>query len=137
MKIESLSPLSSAPLRRKDRTSGNGASSFASQLAGDVAEPQSVGGATAVTAVDALLALQEVSDAPLGHDQARRHGEALLEQLDELRHALLIGAMPLIQLERLAETLKARRGEIDDPRLAEVVEEIELRAAVELAKLGR
>lgn len=137
MKIESLSPLSSAPLHRKGRSSGNGASNFASQLTGDVAGPRSVSGATAVTAVDALLGLQEVSEAPLGREQARRHGEALLKQLDEQRHTLPIGALPLIQLERLAETLNVRRGEIDDPRLGEVADEIELRAAVELAKLGR
>jgi Class II flagellar assembly regulator len=62
---------------------------------------------------------------------------APLEQEDDLRHALLIGALPLIQLERLSRNLAARRSGIDDPRLAEVVGEIELRAAVELAKLGR
>lgn len=62
---------------------------------------------------------------------------APLEQLDDLRHALLIGALPLIQLERLARNLAVRRGDVADPRLAEVVGEIELRAAVELAKLGR
>lgn len=137
MKIDSLSPLSSTAPRRQLRAGGAASSSFAAELAADVAEPQNLGAAAAVTSVDALLALQEVPEAPLDYRQAKRRGEALLDQLDELRHGLLIGAMPLAQLERLAQTLKARRGEIDDPRLAEVVEEIELRAAVELAKLGR
>ena len=136
MKIESLSPLKSASLRRKDRSSRPGSSSFASELASDVSEPQGVSATGAVTAVDALLALQEVPEAQLDYQQAKRRGEALLDQLDELRHALLIGAMPLVQLRRLSENLGARRQEIADPRLAEVVEEIELRAAVELAKLG-
>lgn len=137
MKIESLSPPSSTPMHRKGRSSCPGASNFASQLPGESAGPLSVSAVTAVTAVDSLLALQEISAVPLGHAPARRYGEALREQLDKQRHVLSIGAMPLIQRERLAETLNVRRGEIGDPRLGEVVEEIELRAAVELAKLGR
>jgi hypothetical protein len=91
----------------------------------------------AVAQVDSLLALQEIGDMPADRDQARRHGEALLAQLDELRYALLAGGMPLSRLEQLAQTLKSRQGSIADPGLAEVVAEIELRAAVELAKLGR
>lgn len=136
MKIEALSPLHSTPVRRKERASRSQGASFASELASDVVESQSVSGAGAVASVDALLALQEVPETALNHEDARQRGEALLAQLDELRHALLIGAMPLTQLERLAHSLEDRRGQIADPRLAEVVQEVELRAAVELAKLG-
>lgn len=136
MKIEALSPLQSTSLRRKRRAGPSGGAGFASELASEAAEPQSVSGAGGVASMDALLALQEVADEPLDRRQAKRRGEELLAQLDELRHAMLIGAMPLSQLERLAQSLNARRGEIADPRLAEVVQEVELRAAVELAKLG-
>ena len=94
-------------------------------------------GAGTLAPVDALLALQEVADPLAGHEQAKRWGEAILAELDALRHALLVGALPLAGLERLARTLEAGRGDISDPRLIEVIEEIELRAAVELAKLGR
>ncbi len=136
MKIEALSPLQSTTLRRKQRAGASGGASFASELASEAGETQSVSGAGGVASMDSLLALQEVSDAPLDHRQAQQRGEELLAQLDDLRHALLIGAMPLAQLERLAQNLNRRRGEIADPRLAEVVQEVELRAAVELAKLG-
>ena len=106
MKIESLSPLSSAPLHRKGRSSGNGASNFASQLTGDVAGPRSVSGATAVTPRTAAILPVHFAGRPCNMD-------------------------------RIVATLNVRRGEIDDPRLGEVADEIELRAAVELAKLGR
>ena len=33
--------------------------------------------------------------------------------------------------------MAAKRGQVDDPALAEILDEIEVRAAVELAKLGR
>jgi hypothetical protein len=39
-------------------------------------------------------------------------------------------------LVALARALRDQRAQIDDPQLIEVLDEIELRAAVELAKLG-
>ncbi len=42
-----------------------------------------------------------------------------------------------IELEPVAQNPRGRPGEIDDRRPTEVVEEIELKAAVELGNLGR
>ncbi len=96
-----------------------------------------VSGGAAVGPVDALLTLQEVSEDPGGRYRGRRRGEALLDQLDELRLGLLVGSLPLATVERLAAVAEAKRGQVDDPHLARVLDEIEIRAAVELAKLGR
>ena len=137
MKIDPLSSPRTAPIRRKDRAKDAGSGSFASELAAEAGDSKSLSGSGAVASVDTLLALQEVGDVPTNGEQARRHGEALLNQLDELRFALLTGTMPVSRLERLARALEARNEEIADPHLAEVVAEIELRAVVELAKLGR
>jgi hypothetical protein len=68
--------------------------------------------------------------------QARR-GYDLLDGLDKLKAALLAGRVQISELERLKAMLSARRETSDDPRLDEVLAHIELRAAVELAKLGR
>ncbi len=78
------------------------------------------------------MALQDVTDPP-----AKRRDEAILAQLEALRHALPVGALPLAGLERPARTPEAGRGGISGPRLTEVIEEIELRTAVEPVKLGR
>lgn len=137
MKIESQSPLSTAPARRRARAKAGEAASFFDALSPEVPQGQSVGGAEPTAPVDALLALQEVATEPLGREEARRHGETLLDRLEDLRHALLFGALPRAELESLAAGLAARRERIADPRLAEVVQEIELRTAVELAKLGQ
>ena len=136
MKIDALSPLRTTRIRPKDRIKSAGTASFASALAGEASESPSVSGGGAVAPVDALLALQEVGDAPGDREQVRRRGEEILAQLDALRNALLVGILPLAGLEHLARTLEARRESISDPRLAEIIAEIELRAAVELAKLG-
>ena len=50
---------------------------------------------------------------------------------------LLTGSLPRATLERLGARIEAKRHRVDDPGLIQILDEIELRAAVELAKLGR
>ncbi len=95
-----------------------------------------------LTAVSApfLLAMQEtaVEPGPIGgRAEALRRGEDLLDRLDGLRLALAAGAVAPDRLDDLVVSLEAERTASDDPRLDILLAEIEVRAAVELAKLGR
>lgn len=139
MKIDRLSTIGTPAARRNGRNSSTKSGGFAKALAIGVEAPpvSAVGGGAALAPVDALLALQEVSDDPGGRNRGRRHGEALLDQLDDLHLGLLSGRMSLDAMERLSAMVAAKRGQVDDPRLAQILDEIEIRAAVELAKLGR
>jgi hypothetical protein len=87
--------------------------------------------------MDALVALQAGEDATERRKRRVRRGHDLLDALDKLKAALLGGVLPLAQLASLKQQLDQRRDISDDPRLEEIVEHIELRVAVELAKLGR
>jgi hypothetical protein len=60
----------------------------------------------------------------------------MLDRLDEIRLGLLSGAVSKERLVELSRLARARRADVDDPRLVEVLDEIELRAEVELAKLS-
>ena len=139
MKIDRLSTIGTSAARRNERNASTKSGAFAKTLAmGAEAPPVSaVSGGAALAPVDALLALQEVSDDPGGRNRGRRHGEALLDHLDGLRLGLLSGRMSLGALERLSAMVASKRDQVDDPRLSQILEEIEIRAAVELAKLGR
>ena len=64
-----------------------------------------------------------------------KQGKTMLETLEKLRQQLLIGAIPAHTLSELAATLATQRETIADPRLMELMDDIELRVAVELAKL--
>lgn len=70
-------------------------------------------------------------------DPCRRYGEEVLHVLDDLRMAILTGSGRAERLVHLAKTLRAKQRHADDPRLRSIVEEIELRAEVEIAKLTR
>ena len=139
MKIDRLSSFGTPAARRSERSGSTKSGGFAKALTlGDEAPPVSVmSGGAALAPVDALLALQEVADDPGGRSRGRRHGEALLEHLDDLHIGLLSGRMSVDALERLSAMVTAKRDNVGDPRLAQILDEIEVRAAVELAKLGR
>jgi hypothetical protein len=113
-----------------------GDGSFASELGGDAAATQSAASTSPSSAIDALLALQEVDDATSGRKRAIRHANDLLDRLDAIRLGLLTGSIPKDQLERLARLARDGRPQVADPQLAEILADIELRAEVELAKLG-
>jgi len=116
--------------------------SFAQHLADEATEAVEVHGlegAPAVAGIDALLVAQAVGDAMEREERRRllRHGEDILDKLEELRHGLLAGSIPKDKLISLAQLVRARREQSPDPRLAAILDEIELRAEVELAKLAR
>lgn len=93
-------------------------------------------GASGVSALDALLALQQSGDAL---DSPKKAGvlraKSVLEQLEAVRDGLLSGALSGARLQQLVGLLDQQRENIDDPELSAVLDEIDLRARVELAKL--
>ncbi|MGE4277978.1 MAG: flagellar assembly protein FliX [Magnetospirillum sp.] len=93
----------------------------------------------AIGAVDALLVAQAVGDATDREARQRhiRHAEDILDKLEELRHGLLLGTVPESKLVQLADMVRSRKEACPDPRLAALLDEIELRAEVEIAKLSR
>lgn len=122
-----------APARRASRTapaSDDGFDAYV-QSAQSVSAPVPV---APVNSVNAVLGAQEVDDATARRRRAVRRADEMLGQLDHIRHALLIGALPLRTLRDLEDMCVRARDEVDDPDLKAALDEIELRAAVELAK---
>jgi hypothetical protein len=135
MRIEWTPPLRPASQRRDERGSV-GDRAFTTSLGQETTAKIAAPAASAATAIEGLLALQEISDEASGRRQAVARGDRLLDALDDLRHALLAGALPRSRLEALGRLAAEAAPLVHDPRLAEILGEIELRAAVEIAKLG-
>lgn len=99
--------------------------------------------ATNVAGLDALLAAQMVDGVGAVDEDGRRQqamiqrGEDILDRLEELRIGLLLGHVPKDRLASLARLVREQREDAQDPQLAALLDEIELRAEVELAKLER
>jgi len=128
------SPQLQAPTARRDARGVSTDRSFANSVS---EEPQAAPAASApaTSAVEGLFVLQEVADELSGRRRAAARGAALLDRLDELRLALLSGRLPRAQLHHLRALAREHGPAADDPKLAAILAEIELRVAVELAKL--
>jgi hypothetical protein len=88
------------------------------------------------SALAALMALQEVDDPLFARRKSVRRGHALLDALEAMKADLLVGRVSEGRLNRIiALTSQAKTG-TQDAELESIVAEIELRAKVELAKLG-
>jgi class II flagellar assembly regulator FliX len=84
-----------------------------------------------------ILGAQEVeADGNERRGAAARYGADLLDRLTELRLDLLNGGVPAARLQALAHALRSGRRPSGDPRIDLVIDEIELRVEVEVAKLA-
>lgn len=134
MRIEWTPPVRRTTARRDDKTDTASGEKFAAALSGD-APAAPAAAAPGLTAVDALLVAQELPDPLAGRRRAVHRGNALLDRLEELRLGLLAGILSRERLDELTRLAGTVRETVDDPRLGEVLDEIDLRVAVELAKL--
>ncbi|MDB5432761.1 MAG: flagellar assembly protein FliX [Caulobacter sp.] len=116
---------------------GGGAFSLgAGGSAGGVSSAAPASGLSGVASLDALLAMQDIGGPLERRKRAVRRAGRILDVLDEVKIALLDGGIPPMALERLTRAVREERAAIDDdPRLSGLLNEIETRAAVELAKL--
>ncbi len=94
-------------------------------------------GVSTAMPMDGLLALQANEDSTERKKRQVKRGHDLLDGLDRLKAALLAGIVPVAHLGQLKAQLENRRELSNDPGLDDVLAHIELRVAVELAKLGR
>jgi hypothetical protein len=123
----------SQQIKRTAKGGSAGGASFAKQLdeTGEAGNTQGMSGTGGVTGI---LGVQEVDDALAHASRGKLRALDILDQLEDLRIEILTGTISREKLTRLAQIVKARRGQISDPRLAEILDEIDLRAQVELAK---
>ena len=127
-------PTSPTPAGPARQTRATGGFSVPSEGAGSASAARSASAAGGVAGVSALMALQGVEDATERRRRAIRRGGGLLDRLDDLKLALLSGEAGQPALERLARLLGEDRPESDDAGLSALLDQIDTRAAVELAK---
>ena len=99
------------------------------------AAPATIG---SLSSLQTLLAVQEVSTGLTERRRrALRRGCELLDRLGRLQIAMLSGADDPECLDQLRMVLTTDAGDVDDSDLTRVLEEIDVRAAVEIAKRER
>jgi hypothetical protein len=90
----------------------------------------------AMAGIDSILALQSVEEPLTARKRAVRRGASLLDLLDAVKTDLLIGRVSAESLDGMVDMLAEMR-ERSLPGLDSLLDDIELRVRVELAKFGR
>ncbi len=121
---------------RKTEASGDFSSLIDSGDSGNVDSTQA--SAPAVQ-LGGLLAINDVPPVTSQGDiQARvRHGRTLLDDLEQLRIEMLDGNIAPETAKQLVETVREEQEETHDAALESILQDIELRAEVEIAKLEK
>nr|WP_319382859.1 flagellar assembly protein FliX [uncultured Roseibium sp.] len=136
MRITGNKPVTGVQGKGARKKSPSGAHEFKPDTGGEVAQSTQVAGGNAIQGMDALLALQEVDERAERRSKAARHGHSMLDSLEAVRADLLAGVVSEARLEVLVAQVADRKSSGDE-RIDSVLDEIELRVKVELAKLGR
>lgn len=143
MKIVGPGHIQSTSLKKASRKKDGARTAFSDELQSGSAAGSATGpaGPTRLTPVDALLALQEVPNSTESRSKGLARANEMLDMLEEVRKGILLGVIPAPQLRSLADMARNHRENASDElksdaQLSEILSDIELRAEVELAKLG-
>ncbi len=138
MKVTGPGQIKTSSTRKSEKRAGGGAAFSAAIPSGEGREVSSSGQtakAVPLTPIDALLSLQEAPDARSGKSKGLARASDMLDMLEDVRRGILLGSVSPVKLRQLANLARNRREDFTDPALAAILDDIELRAEVEIAKL--
>ena len=143
MRIKDVDNVRAKHSKKTDKVNSNPETNFSNYLS-ELPKPEEVsetsGNVTSVSEVSSILLAQEISEDSSEGSQNKNlftRAEVLLDQLDIIRDGLLAGSLPADKLKELTKALNEEKTINSNPQLSEIIDEIELRAQVELAKLLR
>ncbi|MCF6344323.1 MAG: flagellar assembly protein FliX [Devosiaceae bacterium] len=135
MRIEKSGQSSRVSSKAKSGKSSGASPIFKPNMGQDNVQVAQVSVSDNITPVDAILALQAVEDPLFAKKKAARYGHSMLDVLQEMKVDMLAGKVTEGHLNRLLALVQQAKSS-SEKGLDDLIEDIELRARVELAKLG-
>lgn len=139
MKIQGPSESQKAGKSKGASKTGKSNGAFGAMVTGGAAETSGAVATGSVASVDALLAVQAAEDPTerAAKRRMRQRGDSLLDKLDEIRLGLLTGNMTVGQVIGIADVVASHREKVNDPKMSALLDEIDLRAQIEIAKMRK
>ena len=130
-------PNSTSKSKKSSSSSGENTVDFSQYVKGGASETTSAAATQSIAQLDALLAVQEVEDPTQKAAKKRAHmrADTILDRLENIRLRMLSGQLTVGHMIDVADVVASHRDKIDDPKLTAIMDEIDLRAQVELAKM--
>lgn len=125
------------PSKAKDKAKTSSASGFGAMMTSGTQRAVSTAPSQSIAYLDTLLAIQGAEDPAAKAAKKRMRGRAdtILAELDKIRMAMLGGTLTVGHMVDVADVVASHREKIMDPALTAIMDEIDLRAQVELAKM--
>ena len=139
MKIDGTKSSTDIQKKKDAKKSSSDGGAFKSMMDGAQETTKTVGSAVSsgIASIDALLAAQTTEDPAQEKAKQRMKDRAndILAELDNLKLAMMNGRVTVGHMVSIADVVATHRDQIKDPELSTIMDEIDLRAHVELAKL--
>lgn len=139
MKIQGPSESQKTGKAKGASQTGKSNGAFGAMLTGGASETAGTVAAGSVATIDALLTVQGAENPTerAAKRRMRERGATLLEKLDEIRLGLLTGNMTVGQVIGIADVVASHREKVNDPKMSALLDEIDLRAQIEIAKMRK
>lgn len=136
MKVEGPKRSGSTGSTKKSSSSTSGVD-FSQYIKGGAGEAQSASATQSIAQLDVLLAVQATEDPTerAAKKRVRVRADNILGKLEQIRLAMLGGNLTVGHMIDVADVVASHRDKIHDPLLTAVMDEIDLRAQVEIAKM--
>lgn len=137
MKIEGPGQSQAVAKSKKSGKTDKSGNIFSSLVAEETHSAAGTKTTQSIAMVDSLLAIQGAEDpaARAARQRTRQRAATLLDELEKIRMAMLGGTLTVGHMIDIADVVASHRDKITDPALTAIVDEIDLRAQVELAKM--
>jgi len=139
MKVEGPDKAKQAGQTKKKSNVSSGDGSFGDMVAGAAKESSGAGATQSIARVDALLSVQAVEDPTerAARKRMQQRAQDILDELDDIKVGLLTGSVTVGQVINIADLVASHREKVSDPEMTAILDEIDLRAQVEIAKMRK
>ena len=139
MKVQGPGQTQGASKSKKKGKSSGADGSFGDFVSSGASEAAPAKATQSIAHVDALLAIQETEDptARAAKQRMRHRGGSILNELEKIRMAMLNGNLTVGHMVDIADVVASHREKITDSELMGILDEIDLRAQVEIAKMRK
>ena len=134
MKVDQARRNNVSNTKRSKSTVKSGEMAFTAVLDGEI-KTERPSPSVKVATLDAIVPIDSAAIEEQHKNLAKGRAVFILDRLEDIRQGLLLGAVSQSGLQELARTIREARGETLDPKMSDILDDIELRAKIELAKL--
>lgn len=138
MKIDKTSSTGKTGKTDEKKKVSTGDKTFSDMVSGGASETSGTSESQSIYNVDALLAVQAAEDPTQKAARKRMQQRAsnILDELEAIRMGLLTGTLTVGDIINVADVVASHREKVVDPQLTSLLDEIDLRAQVEIAKVS-